>query len=132
MKTAKEILKECSNNNKDDHGHIVYYDWEVLNAMKEACKQQRKICANSANFILEEEGGLDKESAKLYLKNKGYYTDNLWTINDVQDRFECTEEEAYEVLDKTLQCGRITEEIFETIDLYAEELNLKVKENEIK
>ena len=59
MKTAKEILKECSNNNKDDHGHIVYYDWEVLNAMKEACKQQRKICANSAKLNY----GVDHDSS---------------------------------------------------------------------
>ena len=33
------------------------------------------------------------EEAREFLKSKGYYVDNLWTIDDVQQTYECTDEE---------------------------------------
>lgn len=43
------------------------------------------------------------ESAKQFLKENGYYVDNLWHIDDVKIHFKCTDEEAYDVLDDVLR-----------------------------
>tara|TARA_R110001592_G_scaffold224678_1_gene480387 strand:- start:246 stop:473 length:228 start_codon:yes stop_codon:yes gene_type:complete len=50
------------------------------------------------------------------LTRRGYYTGNLWRIDDVQNRFEATEDEALDVLDDVLQGSWIIEQIFECID----------------
>tara|TARA_A100001201_G_scaffold70839_1_gene65031 strand:+ start:685 stop:915 length:231 start_codon:yes stop_codon:yes gene_type:complete len=68
------------------------------------------------------------EEAREFLKSKGYYVDNLWTIDDVQQTYECTDEEAYIILDRTLQNEWIIGNIFEMIDGWAETYELKHKE----
>ena len=55
------------------------------------------------------------EQAKEVLRNAGYYVDNLWTIQDVQDRFECNDETAQEILHDALTNEYIVEQIFEQI-----------------
>jgi hypothetical protein len=62
--------------------------------------------------------------AKELLKNHGYYTDNLWCIEDVQYRFICSDEEAYEILDGALNNEATMEQIWFAIDMYAEEAGL--------
>jgi hypothetical protein len=42
------------------------------------------------------------EKAKQVLKDAGYQTDNLWHIVDVQNNYNCTEEQAMEVLVEAL------------------------------
>lgn len=60
-----------------------------------------------------------------YLESQGYFVQNLWHIADVQDRFDCTEEEAVEVLEKAV-CGEyIIEEINNRIVMFGKEDNLK-------
>ena len=39
------------------------------------------------------------EEAKASLTENGFYTGNLWCVEDVQAKFECTDEEALDVLD---------------------------------
>ena len=58
------------------------------------------------------------------LKNRGYYTDDLWHINDVQCNFKCTDEEAYRVLDMALTNPSIVGDIFSAIDDAANYLEL--------
>jgi ABC-type transport system substrate-binding protein len=38
------------------------------------------------------------EQAKAILKQHGYYVGNLWTIQDVTDSYDCTDEQAQEFL----------------------------------
>lgn len=66
---------------------------------------------------------MEKERKKL--KAKGYFTDNLWHINDVQDRFECTDEEAYNILGFAMQNIATYEQIFLAIEIAGEVQNLK-------
>ena len=68
------------------------------------------------------------EEAREFLKSKGYYVGNLWTIDDVQEHYECTDEEAMGILHKVLQNGWYMERVFEMINNQAEEDNLKPKE----
>lgn len=65
------------------------------------------------------------ERAKEILENNGYYCGNLWSIRDVQCKFDCTDEEAYEVLDKALQNDATMEQIWYAIELHGENNNLK-------
>jgi len=71
---------------------------------------------------------LTTEQLKDELTRRGYYTGNLWCIDDVQGRFEATDDEAQDVLDDALQGSWIIEQIFECIDDCAKENKLKEKE----
>jgi hypothetical protein len=61
-------------------------------------------------------------NAKLVLKQAGYFVDNLWTIQDVQDRFECDDNTAQGILYDSLTNEYIVEKIYSTItDICREE-----------
>jgi phosphosulfolactate synthase (CoM biosynthesis protein A) len=69
------------------------------------------------------------EQAKQVLREAGYYVDNLWHVSDVMDKYECTKEEAKEVLDGALKIERYYEDnTFDAIENYATDLGLKRKE----
>lgn len=50
------------------------------------------------------------------LTRRGYYTGNLWCIDDVQGRFDATDDQAMVVLDKVLSGEWLTGVVFECID----------------
>lgn len=66
-------------------------------------------------------------NAKLVLKQAGYFVNNLWTIRDVQDRYECDDKTAQSILHDSLTNEYIVEKIFSQIIDYAECENLKEK-----
>lgn len=65
------------------------------------------------------------EEAKKYLKEKGYFTDSLWHIDDVQNHFKCNDDTAQEVLEAALTNDWITEQINTIIGEQSKILNLK-------
>lgn len=67
------------------------------------------------------------ESAKQFLKDNGYFVDNLWSVNDVKGKFECTDEQAQKVLSSALQNEATTEQIQFAINIHAEFDNLPKK-----
>lgn len=67
------------------------------------------------------------ESAKQFLKDNGYFVDNLWSVNDVKGKFECTDEQAQNVLYSALQNEATTEQIQFAINMHAEFDNLPKK-----
>ena len=69
------------------------------------------------------------EKAKQVLKNAGYQVDNLWHIDDVKGNYNCTDEQAMEVLVEALGRGYIMETVFDIISLEAEEIGLTRKED---
>jgi hypothetical protein len=42
------------------------------------------------------------EELRKELEKRGYYTQNLWTIKDVQDKVKCDDNTAQQILDKAL------------------------------
>lgn len=78
--------------------------------------------------IAIEVGRVETNDAKEILTNNGYYTDNLWTIHDVMDKFDCNEEQAYKVLDSALQNGAMVAEIHFTISEICSDKNYLEKE----
>jgi len=67
----------------------------------------------------------DVANARELLKRKGYFTDNLWCVDDVTQNYNCTEDDAQEVLGIALTNDVITERIFGAIDDACNELNIK-------
>ncbi len=61
------------------------------------------------------------------LKLRGYYTDNLWQIADVQNNYDVDDDTAYEILDGALQLGWTVETIFSVIDEQAREIQTEIK-----
>ena len=68
---------------------------------------------------------LTTEQLKDELTRRGYYTRNLWHIDDVQSRYEATDDEAQDVLDEVLQGEWIIGQVFESIVDCANEYKLK-------
>jgi hypothetical protein len=56
------------------------------------------------------------ESAKQILRDHGYYVDNLWHIDDVKQNYNISDDEAYDILNKSMQSTYIMENIFGQID----------------
>ncbi len=74
---------------------------------------------------------LTTQELKDELTRRGYYTNNLWHIDDVQVRYEATDNEAQDVLDEVLQGEWIIGQIFESIDDCAKENELKEKDETV-
>jgi len=55
--------------------------------------------------------------AKEVLKNNGYYVENLWCIQDVQNQHICSDERAYEILSDAIEQDGIYEAIHDSINL---------------
>jgi hypothetical protein len=63
--------------------------------------------------------------AKQVLRNEGYFVDNLWHVSDVQNNFECTDEQAQDILYWSLTRDNVIEFINEYITDIAENEQLK-------
>jgi hypothetical protein len=70
------------------------------------------------------------EQAKAILKQHGYFVDNLWSTQDVTDRYECTEEDAQEVLNRALTNEWVMEQIWFSIDDTCDSLKIELKEDD--
>lgn len=70
---------------------------------------------------------LDIEEAKKTLKEAGYFVDNLWHVSDVTMNYECTDEEAKEVLLGAFKNEATYEQIWTSIKYEAEYMEIKHK-----
>jgi len=70
---------------------------------------------------------LDINIAKELLKENGYFVDNLWKTCDITDIWDCTDEQAQELLYKALTSESTIEQIHIAINFMAEDMNLKEK-----
>lgn len=66
------------------------------------------------------------EQAKEVLRNAGYYVDNLWSIQDVEDD-SLTDEQKMKALDMALTNEYTTEQIFYAIGVSIEIITEKIK-----
>ena len=58
--------------------------------------------------------------AKQILKDAGYQTENLWHIDDVKSRYNCTDEQAHEILHKAITNEATMGQIWLSIDSEAD------------
>ena len=64
------------------------------------------------------------ESAKALLEEAGYFTRNLWHVDDVKGKFECTDEQAHKVLYNALTNDATMEQIWLAIEISGESESL--------
>ncbi|MDO6737059.1 hypothetical protein [Wenyingzhuangia sp. 2_MG-2023] len=69
------------------------------------------------------------QQAKDLLKDNGYFVDNLWTIHDVKKIFECSTNQAQEILKESLVNDSITDQVNLNIRLSGENKNLTAIED---
>jgi ribosome-associated translation inhibitor RaiA len=67
----------------------------------------------------------DIAEARLFLKSKGYFMENLWTTDDVTQNYDCTQEQAHQVLEIALTNEATIEQIFLAIDDACDHLEIK-------
>lgn len=68
------------------------------------------------------------EEAKQVLAKNGYFVAIMFTVDDVQNNYDCTDEEAFKVLEKVFTNEWISGEINDSISIIANSMNLKHKE----
>jgi muramoyltetrapeptide carboxypeptidase LdcA involved in peptidoglycan recycling len=69
------------------------------------------------------------EKAKQVLRDAGYQVANLWHIDDVKQNYDCTDEEAMEVLEGALKNDATMAQIFDAIDYEVGNMGLTRKED---
>ena len=66
--------------------------------------------------------------AEVILERNGYYTANLWSIDDVKEIFDCNDKLAMEILNDAMTNEGTTEQIWSAIKNVGEDIhNLKTK-----
>lgn len=65
------------------------------------------------------------EDAKKLLRRHGYFVNNLWHTCDITDIWDCTDEQAQELLYKALTSESTIEQIHIAVCFMAEDMNLK-------
>ena len=71
----------------------------------------------------------DEKTARAFLSSKGYYTENLWSTDDVTQNYHCTQEEARNVLSIAMKNEATMEQIFLSIEDAADYLSLRRKDD---
>jgi muramoyltetrapeptide carboxypeptidase LdcA involved in peptidoglycan recycling len=67
---------------------------------------------------------MDIDKAKKVLEEAGYYVNNLWHVNDVHSRFDCSKDEAMNVLEEALTSDSTFDTIWFNIDYFGQEEGL--------
>ena len=70
---------------------------------------------------------MNVDQAREVLKQNGFFVDNLWHIEDVKSKFNCTDEQAQYVLEKSLTNEATMEQVWLSIGVFGEMENLKEK-----
>lgn len=65
--------------------------------------------------------------AKQVLEDAGFQVANLWSLPDVMDNYECSEEEAMDLLEETLTNDHVMETIWASMDIIADINGIKRK-----
>ena len=60
---------------------------------------------------------VEEEELRQELELKGWYTQNLWHVDDVMQNYDCTSEDAMSMLDFVLTSESIIEEVYRDIDV---------------
>ncbi len=65
---------------------------------------------------------VSSEDLRQELELRGWYTQNLWHVDDVMQNYDCESEDAQELLDKVMTSEWLTEQTFGSIDEEAREM----------
>lgn len=105
-------------------GVLIYKLYKMINPNDIKVKDA-DIVSNEFSAVIKQ---LNIEEAKQTLRDAGYYVDNLWQTKDVKMNYDCTEEQAQDILEKALNNDGTMAQQWFSIRYYAEMINLKSKE----
>jgi hypothetical protein len=71
----------------------------------------------------------DEKMARELLRKKGFFVDNLWSVDDVTSNYICSQEQAHRVLELALKNEATMEQVWWAIDDAAESLEIKSNQN---
>ena len=67
----------------------------------------------------------DVATARALLRSKGFFTENLWNVDDVLQNYDCSRGKAYEVIEKAMTNEATMQQIFLAIDDVCDDLEIK-------
>jgi hypothetical protein len=67
------------------------------------------------------------EQAKAILKQHGYFVDHLWSIDDIKNFYECTDDDAYLVIRIALRREQVLEQTWFAIQHACSYLDIDIK-----
>ena len=73
---------------------------------------------------------ITEEGARNYLTKEGFFTENLWHLDDVKSKFECSDDKGFDVLRNVLGSEYMISCINDSIIDNGNALKLKEKEEE--
>jgi hypothetical protein len=73
---------------------------------------------------------IDEGNNDLPKINESYQIENLWSVSDMQD-WDCTDDEALEVLEQALTNDVTMEQIWRAIDYHARDNGIQLKINKL-
>ena len=70
------------------------------------------------------------DNAKKYLESQGFFTANLWHTDDVCQNYNVDQDEALDIIEDAMTSNWMISNIFEAIDIIAEENGYKRKDED--
>ena len=137
MRTPKEIYDYESKRIDEYNDKLVVLLHQINNPLIEAQLQSLFKWYGNARAIkskaYQEMKGIDlknvsEQDLRDELQLRGYFTDNLWHINDVDRLYDVEQDDALYILNDALTNEWITEQIFSKIEDVASEQGFKTKE----
>ena len=133
VKQMEEIIDfiESPKHAEDSESKGYLSDGEVLDIVTDKLKHWVDEAKKEgySTFVDLHSLSIETRDLRSLLDFRGYYTGSMWCVEDVTRDYECTKEEAIRILDKTAGGEWITQQVFEMIDEYADDMELKRKES---
>ena len=70
------------------------------------------------------------DNAKKYLESQGFFTANLWHTDDVCQNYDVNQDQALDIIEDAMTSDWMISQIFEAIDIIAEENGYKRKDED--
>lgn len=93
--------------------------------MTERATAQIEIDYLRGELVKVKEKLKDVAKARELLRRNGYFVENLWSTDDVTQNYNCTKEQAQQVLEMALTDESVMEHIFQAIDDACDTLEIK-------
>lgn len=133
VKQMEEIINfiESPKHAEDSESKAYLSDGEVLDIVTDKLKHWMAEAKKEgySTFVDLHSLSIETRDLRSILKQRGYYMGNMWCLDDVMQNWDASPQEAKRILDKTVGGEWVTQQVFELIDEYAYDMELKRKEN---
>jgi hypothetical protein len=118
---SNQLLRRYVKGELDEDSTEYHGIKEILTDPQDALEISNRVLFSEA---IEHRAHKIREAKEL-LEDAGYFVSGSWRTKDVQEMYECTDEEAQSVLDQALNSSEVMERIWDGISHYSDEMGLK-------